>query len=141
MVKSQRLNGIRCDKLSTAVTAVKVHSDKCKKDFDAVVAFLTQYIDKSSPTLSVMVVSVTQNRPAKWQKTNASSGTFKIKIELKKYSREEYDSMSITHCQQLYELQWKARLVKGKKTPESSIAFEARVATLEAKTDNSSNDS
>ena len=43
--------------------------------------------------------------------------------------------------QQLYELHKKARLVKGKKTPESSKALEARVAMLEAKTDYSSNDS
>ena len=39
------------------------------------------------------VPSVTQTRPAKWQKTNASHGTFRGKIELKKYSPEEYDSM------------------------------------------------
>ena len=40
------LSGIRCDKLSTAVVAVRVHPDKYKEDFDAVVAFLIQYIDK-----------------------------------------------------------------------------------------------
>ena len=32
-------------------------------------------------------------------------------------------------------------LIKGKKSPESSRALEARVAILEAKTDNSSNES
>ena len=36
------LNDIRCDKLSTAIAAVRVHPDKYKKDFNAVVAFLTQ---------------------------------------------------------------------------------------------------
>ena len=36
------LNGIRCDKLSTAVATVRVHPDKYEKDFDAVVAFLTK---------------------------------------------------------------------------------------------------
>ena len=35
----------------------------------------------------------------------------------------------------------KARLIKGKKTPESSSAFEARVTMLEAKSENSSNKS
>ena len=35
----------------------------------------------------------------------------------------------------------KAGLIKGKKTPESSRALEARMAALEAKTDNSSNES
>ena len=36
------LNEMSCDKLSTAVTSVRVHPDKYKKDFDAVVALLTQ---------------------------------------------------------------------------------------------------
>ena len=49
------LNGVRCDKLSTVVVAVRVHSDKYEKDFDAVSAFLTQYIDKRAPTPSVNV--------------------------------------------------------------------------------------
>ena len=53
------LNGIRCDKLSTAVAAVRIHPDKYKKDFNAVVAFLTQYINKRSPTPSVKVASIT----------------------------------------------------------------------------------
>ena len=95
------LNGIRCDKLSTAVATVRAHTYKYEKDFDTVVAFLTQYIDKKAPTLSVKVASVTQTRPAKRQKTSTSHGTFRGKIELKKYSREEYDSMSAAQCQQL----------------------------------------
>ena len=41
----------------------------------------------------------------------------------------------------MYELWKKTGLIKGKKTPESSRAFEARVNMLEAKTDNSSNKS
>ena len=41
--------------------------------------------------------------------------------------------------QQLYKLWKKAGLITGKRTPEISRAFKARVATLEAKTDNSSN--
>ena len=49
------LNGIRCDKLSTAVVAVRVHPDMYEKDFDAVVAFLTQYINKKAPTPNVKV--------------------------------------------------------------------------------------
>ena len=40
------------------------------------------------------------------------------------YSREEYDLISMTQHQQLYELQKKARLSKGKKTPESGRALE-----------------
>ena len=82
------LNGIRCDKLSTAVTTVGAHTDKYKKDFDVVVAFLTQYINKKAPTPSVKVASVNQTRPAKWQKTSTNNGTFKGKIELEKYSRK-----------------------------------------------------
>ena len=52
---------------------------------------------------------------------------------MKKYSREEYDSMSMVQHQQLYELQKKARLVKGKKTSESSRALEAIVAVYGVK--------
>ena len=87
------LNSFRCNKLSPAVSTVRVHLDKYKKDIDKVVAFLTQCINKRAPTPSVKVANVGQNRPAKQQKTSASGGTFKGKIELKKYSREEYDSM------------------------------------------------
>ena len=118
-----------------------MHPDKYEKDFDAVVAFLTQYINKRSQTPSVKAASVVQNRPAKQQKTSASWGTFKKKIKLKKYFREEYNLMSTTQHQQLYKLWKKAGLVKSKKTTKSSKALEARVTTLEAKIDNSSDDS
>ena len=127
--------------MSTAVAAVRACPDKKEKDFDAVVTFLTQYIDKKVPTPSVKVASVTQTRLAKQQKTSASRGTFRGKIELKKYTQEKYDSMSAAQRQQFYEIQKKARLINGKKTTEGSRALEARVAVLEAKTNNSSNES
>ena len=73
--------------MSTADAAVRAHPDKYKKDFDAVVTFLTQYIDKRAPTPSVKVASVRQSRPAKQQKTSTTKGTFKGKIELKRYFR------------------------------------------------------
>ena len=117
------MNGIRCNKFSTAVATVRVHPDRYEKDSYAVVTFLTQYINKREPTPSVKVALVTQTRPAKWQKTSASCGTFKEKIELKKYSREEYDSMSVAQCQQLHEHMKKAGLKKGKITSESSRAL------------------
>ena len=59
------LKGIRCDKLSTAVVTISAHSDKYEKDFDAVVAFLTQYNDKRAPTIIVKVASVSHTRPIK----------------------------------------------------------------------------
>ena len=49
--------------------------------------------------------------------------------------------MSEAQHQQLYELPKKAGLIKGKKTPESSRVLQTKVAMLEAKTDNSSNES
>ena len=49
--------------------------------------------------------------------------------------------MLVAQHQQLYELWKKAALIMGKKTPESSRALEARVAVLEAKTDNGSDES
>ena len=127
--------------MSTAVAMTRAHPDKYEKDFDAVVAFLIQYIDKKAPTPSMRIVSIAQTRPAKWQKTSTSHGTFKGKTGLKKYSREEYDSMSMAQHQQLYELWKKAGLMKVKKTLESSRALEASVAMLEAKAENSSNES
>ena len=76
--------------MSTTVAAVRVHPDKYEKDFSKVVTFLSQYISQRAPTPSVKVASVGQSRPAKWQKTSATCSPFKGKIELKKYSREEY---------------------------------------------------
>ena len=54
--------------MSTAVISVRTHPDKHGKDFDAVVVFFTQYIDKGVLTLSVKVASVTQARHTKKQK-------------------------------------------------------------------------
>ena len=75
-----KLNGIRCVKFSTAVTTLRAHPDRYEKDFDAVIAILAQYINKRAPTLSVKIVSLGQNRPAKWQRTSTTSGAFKGKI-------------------------------------------------------------
>ena len=114
--------------MSTPVATVRVHPDKYEKDFDVLVAFFTQYIDNRALTLSVKVASDSQKRPAKWQKTSTTQCIFKEKDQLKKFSREECNSMSMTQHRCLYELQ-------------SSRALEARVAILEAKIDNSSNES
>ena len=77
-----QLNGIRCNKLPTAVVAVNVHPYKYEKYFDTACAFLTQYINKRAPTPSVKVASADQNRPAKWQKAATTPVTFKGKVEL-----------------------------------------------------------
>ena len=45
------LNGIKCDKLSTAVATAKVQQDEYKKDFDVVVTFLSQDIKKKTQHL------------------------------------------------------------------------------------------
>ena len=84
------LNGIRCDKLSIAVTVVRAYPDKYENDFYPLVIFLNQYIDNRAPTSSVKIASVGQTRPVKWKKTSAP---FKRMIQLKKYSREEYVTM------------------------------------------------
>ena len=73
--------------------------DKYKVDLNAVVAFLTQYINKKTP--SVKVASVAQIRHTKRHKTSATPGAFKQKIKLKKHSREEYDSILMAQHQQL----------------------------------------
>ena len=79
--------------MSMAVATVRAHPNKYKENFDAVVTFLSKYINKKVPTLSVKVASVSQTTSAKRQKTSTSHGTFKGKIKLKKYSNKEYDSM------------------------------------------------
>ena len=94
------------------------------------VTFLTQYIDKRAPTVSVKVTSIMQTRPAKQQKTNTRCGAIKGKIQLKKYAGVDYDSISMGQHQQLYKLWKKTGLIKGKKTPESGRALEARVASF-----------
>ena len=67
------LNSIRCDKLFTTVAAVRAYPDRYKKDFNAVVAFLSKYIDRKEPTKRVKFASITQTRLAKRQKTSTSS--------------------------------------------------------------------
>ena len=42
----------------TAVATVRVHQNKYEKDFDAIVAFLTQYIDRKACTPSVRIAYV-----------------------------------------------------------------------------------
>ena len=59
------LNGIRCNKLFTVVASTKAHTDNYEKNFNAVVTFLTQYIDKHRLTPAVKVISIVQIRPAK----------------------------------------------------------------------------
>ena len=70
--------------MSTAIATVRAHPDRYENDFDAVVAFLSQNIDKKAPTHSVKGASVTQTRPAKRQKTSTSCITFKGMITCKK---------------------------------------------------------
>ena len=76
------------------------------------------------------LVSIAQTRPTYWQKTSATFDMLKGKIELKKYSHEEYNSMAMAQQQQLYEHWHKAGLLKGKKIAESNKASEVRVAIL-----------
>ena len=52
------LNGIRSEKWFSAVATVKAQQEQYEKDFDSVIAFLMEYIDKPGPTLSVKVASV-----------------------------------------------------------------------------------
>ena len=49
--------------MSSSVAAVREYPNMYKKDFDAVVAYLSQYIDKKAPTPCVKAASVEQKRP------------------------------------------------------------------------------
>ena len=66
--------------MSKAVATVRSHPDKCERDFDAVVTFLSHYINTRAPTPSVKVASVSQGRTAKWQKNSTIHGTFKKRL-------------------------------------------------------------
>ena len=79
--------------MSAAVTTVKAHWDRYEKDFYAVVANGDQ-----------QWASITQNRPAKWQKTSEVHSTFKERIELKKYLMEEYNAMLMEQKQLWFKL-------------------------------------
>ena len=58
------LNGIMCDKISAAISSVKTHPKRYKKDFDAVVACLSHYVENMDQQ-HVKVASIAQNRMAK----------------------------------------------------------------------------
>ena len=82
---------------------VRADPDKYEKDFDAVVAFLTQYIGKKATMPSVKVAVVGQNRLPSGRRPVLPVALLK-KVELKKYSREKYDSMSMVRPQKGAEL-------------------------------------
>ena len=46
LIQDLKLNDIRCDKLFIVVAAIRAHPDKYEDDFNTLVAFLAQYIDK-----------------------------------------------------------------------------------------------
>ena len=73
-------NVIMCDKMSTAVTTANGHPDIYEKDFITIVAYLSQFVEKQDPTVSVKTVSVVQSRPAKSQKTSVACTTLKGRI-------------------------------------------------------------
>ena len=73
--------------------------DKYEKNFNAVVTFLTQYIEEREPSPSLKVALIAQTRPAEQHKTSIVHCTFRKKVESKKCSKEEYDSMSTAQQQ------------------------------------------
>ena len=127
------LNFILCDKLSKGITTVRAYQINMRR-------IKCDILTSTYHPMSVKDGSVTQTKHAKKQKTSPAHSTFKEKIELKKYSIEEYDSMSIAQWQHFYELLHKTGLLKSKKTPQCSKALEARVAAIGAKIENRSND-
>ena len=86
------MNSIRCEKLS-AVATVRAHMNKYQKDFDAVVIFHTQYIDKKAPTLSVKATSVTQTKPAKCRRSAQVAALLKERL-----SWRSTPEKSMTQC-------------------------------------------
>ena len=89
------LNGIRYDKLSTAVAAVWAHPDKYEKDFHAVIAFLTQCMDKRAPIWSMKDASVSQTRPGKGRRP-----ALPMALSKEILSWRSTPGKSMTQCQQ-----------------------------------------
>ena len=58
--------------LFTMFATVMAHPVNNERNFDAVIAYLSQFIKKQGPTLSIMVASITQTRPKKRLKTSVS---------------------------------------------------------------------
>ena len=84
------MNDMRCNKRSTVIVTARSHPDKCEKDFNAVVTYLLQCIEKGRPIPSIMVVSITQTRPVERQKIREANDTFKGQNDVKEYSRSGY---------------------------------------------------
>ena len=87
-----------------------------EKHFDAVFPYLLEFIQKWGITMNVKVTFIAPSRSANRQNTSEPYGTFKRMMNLKKYSMEEYNSMSAANKPQLFEVRHKAKLIKGKKT-------------------------
>ena len=51
--------------MPTTVITVNAHPDRYEKNFDTVVVYLSQYLKKQGPSLSVKVVSTTKVKPTK----------------------------------------------------------------------------
>ena len=78
--------------------------DVNKKDFDAVVAYLSRYIKKHGPLTSVKEAYIAQCKLVKRQESSKTFSTFKGRFELKKYSMEEFQLMLAAQKQEVYEL-------------------------------------
>ena len=76
------LNEIRWEKTSTEGITVKAHPDRYEKEIDAVVAYLSQYVKKWQPTMSVEVSSIAQGWPNKIQKNSETFSTIRGRSEL-----------------------------------------------------------
>ena len=51
--------------MSADVATVKAHSEKDEKDFDKVFTYLSQYVEKHGPKMSIKVASLAQGRPTR----------------------------------------------------------------------------
>ena len=98
--------------MSTVIATVRASPARYEIDFNACDAYLSQCFEKQRLRTSVKIASFAQFTPAKQQHTQ-THGTFKRKIQLHKYLRDKYESMSSVQRQQLHELQHNAVFQNG----------------------------
>ena len=62
--------------MTPVITTVSAHTDTCMKDFDVVIAYHLQCVEKWGLTMNIKFASVAQERPPKKQMASEACGAF-----------------------------------------------------------------
>ena len=120
------LQEIKSTQLEAAVNVVWAQQEKYGKDFDVTVSYLDHMVMKKSYTMLSIHIAKTRSQSSK-----PKVATFMEKIELKKYSKAVWNSMSSEQQMQVRKL-WEMQGIKGTKPTTMQISAETRIVALEA---------